>query len=144
MFPHANNFLYKIIIAIDQLYRKTSPEAQYESSRKNERIWQELTTQYLITPSPSCKPEDSREPDIITRQPSDTITQTRFFLSLDHAIHWCCAGRGWSVQSTAPRTLGEVKETPSKLKNAPHIQILVTGSVRLIGTTMFILNCSLS
>ncbi len=137
MFPQTLN------LSTDQLYRKTSPEAQYKSSRENERIWQELTQQ-LITASPDSA-EDRRQCDIIiTRHPSDTIQQTCVFPSLDHAIHWCCAGRGWSVQSTAPRRLGEVRETPSKLKNAPHIQVLVTGSVRLIGTTMFILNCSLS
>ncbi len=127
---------YLFSLFLDQLYRKASAEAQYKTSLENEKIWHELHRDLLKQKISSLSKDDVD--DHVTNQ------ATRFFSSLDHAIQWCCAGRSVCVQSTAPHKLAEVQETPHRLVATPHIQVLVTGSVRLVGTAMFVLNCSIS
>ena len=139
-----------IILSIsftDQTYRKATPQAQWESSLTNQQVWQELYQSHPHPPhnqSQTCThPVQPLTDESISQTTGCKHTQTRFFPSLDQATQWCCSGRGVTLTSTSPHKLTEVEPTPSELMEADHVQVLVTGSVRLVGVMMFILDCSI-
>lgn len=74
----------------------------------------------------------------------ESQAKTRYFPCLDKAIQWCSVGRGLNVKTTSPpsQDLLESEMPPPDLMNACHVQVLVTGSVRLVGTVMYVLGCS--
>ena len=70
--------------------------------------------------------------------------KTRYFPCLDKAIQWCSVGRGLNIKTTSPPSedLFKNEMPPADFMNADHVQVLVTGSVRLVGTVMYVLDCS--
>lgn len=65
------------------------------------------------------------------------------FICLSQALRWCSAGRDLSLPPLSPETKmsGNSPLVPEVLE-ASHIQILVTGSLHLVGATMNILGCT--
>ena len=65
------------------------------------------------------------------------------FTCLSQALRWCSAGRDLSLPPPSPETKmsGSSPLVPEILE-ASHIQILVTGSLHLVGATMNILGCT--
>ena len=67
-----------------------------------------------------------------------TLPRTTVFSCIDHALHWITSGRDPTLPRpsddlTAPHPL------PLDIANATHIQLLVTGSLHLVGTVMSVM-----
>ena len=60
---------------------------------------------------------------------NDYGTVTREFSSIYTALQWATQGRELSMDTE----IDLEEEIPSKLKNVDHIQVLVTGSLHLVG-----------
>ena len=128
---------------------QSSAEGQYEISKLNQQAWQELCKSEIKKPDQNAFTSTNiQETTKASAQNgykmSETLVnqetaKTKYFTSVDQAIQWCCKGRGLTLNSTSPDKLTNVDITPTDLINADHVQILITGSVRLVGTAMFVI-----
>lgn len=65
------------------------------------------------------------------------------FVCLSRALRWCSAGRDTSLPPSSPEAKSSVTNAPLvEVSKASHVQVLVTGSLHLVGAAMNILGCS--
>lgn len=90
---------------------------------------------------------DATRQPIVTSGTNSTIQSDRslhvptvIFPCVSHALKWILQDRDDSI----PDASTPVPELPSKLKNARHIQLLVTGSLHLVGNVLSIIDPGLS
>ena len=66
------------------------------------------------------------------------------FDCLSRALRWCSAERDLSLPPPSPETKMSSDNPPHlvEVSEASHVQVLVTGSLHLVGAAMNILGCS--
>jgi len=63
-----------------------------------------------------------------------TLPRTAMFTCINHALHWITSGRGHSLPLLHDKM--EISPHVPPPDKAAHIQLLVTGSLYLVGTVM--------
>ena len=120
--------IYNHSFLTDQLNVKSPYAEQLDRSRANERVWVELL---LGLPPHSLTADVGASPGSARTIAFDCIT---------HALHWASGGRHTppSPQVTLPSPPPS-PTFPKTLGEAAHIQVLVTGSLHLVGGVMGLL-----
>ena len=126
-------------------------DCQRARTEANKKAWLELQSQpYVqgagdhVINSSNLTNKDTPFPDSgdISFSPMDEDHMATFSC-LSQAIRWCSAGRDGSLPPPSP----EVKLPPTKppileVSEASHVQVLITGSLHLVGAAMNILGCT--
>ena len=111
---------------------RVTVDDQFARCKAIEQTWLQLhTEQQLFTCGAKLTNESS---------PADHVTlpRTTVFSCVNHALHWITSGRDSTLpppsdDMTAPHPL------PPDIAKATHIQLLVTGSLHLVGTVMSVM-----
>lgn len=120
----------------DQLNSTTSFADQLHRARINERAWVELQ---LGLPPHSLTPPTATDGQSMGQAGPGTCSGTATFDCIAHALHWVTGGR-LTVPSSQLATLSPPPSpTFPQLSEAAHIQVLVTGSLHLVGGVMGLL-----
>lgn len=111
---------------------------QLNRTRANERAWVEL--QLGLLPHSLTSPTGTSAHSIgeVGLGTSTRTTKTAAFDCIAHALHWATGGR--QAQPSSQVLSPPPSPTfPTSLGEATHIQVLVTGSLHLVGGVMGLL-----
>ena len=64
------------------------------------------------------------------------------FNCLSQALRWCSAGRDPSLPPPSPEAKISTLLPLIEVSEAAHVQVLITGSLHLVGAAMNILGCT--
>ena len=64
------------------------------------------------------------------------------FNCLSQALQWCSAGRDPSLPPPSPEAKISTVVPLEEVSEATHVQVLITGSLHLVGAAMNILGCT--
>lgn len=100
-----------------------SNETRLKTCEKNFQCWQSLQNERLVL-------ENTNNDVISTTEQSNNIASC--FPCVSSAFRWIARGRDANIGQPDL----DAPETPEKLLNAKHTQVVVTGSLHLVGTVM--------
>ncbi|GFN94006.1 folylpolyglutamate synthase [Plakobranchus ocellatus] len=119
----------------DRYYNTFSWKKMMEKARSNQAVWDNLT------PSPSSVSPD-RTAESCGRPSQDksflTSPSSQAFPCILHALAWATQGRDSNVKVKDHRGV-DLPEAPQFLQKAEHVQILITGSLHLVGGALEVL-----
>ena len=132
------NIADSTVVSGDQLNFMTSFSEQLNRTRANERAWVELQL--------GLPPHSLTSPTVTSAQSigqaglgtSTGTTKTVAFDCIAHALHWATGGRQ-ALPSSQTLSPPPSPTFPTSLSEATHIQVLVTGSLHLVGGVMGLL-----
>lgn len=103
-------------------------DGQLERVKLNQQAWTEL----------SLRTNQSGSDGHMTCQ--DTSPHSLHFDCIGHALQWVLSGRTYTLPT--PTTPTPLPTLPPTVSQATHIQLLVTGSLYLVGGVLRALGCS--
>ena len=108
------------ISAADTTNLMVTQDEQCRKAQANQQAWMELTN-------------PDRSSSHVTQM--DTLPNAQVFRCIKHALLWALSGRPSPLPPTST-TPPPLPPTPSTIHEATHIQLLVTGSLHLVGAVM--------
>ncbi|XP_067661824.1 folylpolyglutamate synthase, mitochondrial-like isoform X3 [Haliotis asinina] len=142
----------------DQINRTVTKEKQLSFSQVNKKIWDQINAQSDETPQSSNS--TTNKPNIIDSAvqngalnanqfdlnrnncnsneiPSEGSAESHAFPCILQALYWAGQGRDTNVKLP---TDADIPPISDKLQDSTHIQILITGSLHLVGGALGLLN----
>ena len=114
-------------------------DTQRARTEANKKAWLELQSQ-------SHDQADGHviEPTILDAQTLQTSEDhIAIFVCLSQALRWYSAGRDPALLPSSPEAKSSAANPPlDVVSEASHVQVLVTGSLHLVGAAMNTLGCS--
>ena len=108
-------------------------DTQRSRTEANKRAWLELHS----------KSHDGHVTSPDTQRVPMSEDNIATFVCLSRALRWCSAGRDSALRPSSPEAKTSTANQPlDEVSKANHIQVLVTGSLHLVGAAMNILGCS--
>ncbi|XP_002730447.2 folylpolyglutamate synthase, mitochondrial-like [Saccoglossus kowalevskii] len=116
------------VIGIDRSFLEIPIQAEHDVCEENRQAWQSLQEE---VERDSISPESSSR----TESDQDSSKYVRFEC-VKHALQWLSCGK----DSYLPKPRSEDPTPPQPVMEADHVQVLVTGSLYLIGCVIQILD----
>ena len=130
-------------------------DSQLSRTKHNHQAWLEVTK--CLEASEDIESVQKRQrqglvtssPDPLTlcycgkTTPNFQADNARVFTCISDMIKWCNPGTNDAEDETSDTILAPPTSSPNKLEDADLIQVLVTGSLHLVGATMNALGCKL-
>jgi len=123
-------FRYPLVCATDQTTLRWTLDHQSPRSRANEQNSLQLHTQKQLSTS-GTKLTQQNGTGVHVTLPRPTV-----FPCINHALHWITSGRDSSLPLLHDETPISPHPPPPDIAKATHIQLLVTGSLHLVGAVM--------
>ena len=119
---------------VDQTNFMVTKEGQCARTKENESVWLELHRQTHTGHVTKLTNEEGA----VCHMTSAPVTQV--FNCIRDALQWCASDRDPILSAAAPSS--PHPPPPTVVAKADHIQLLVIGSLHLVGTVMNVLGCS--
>jgi len=100
---------------------------QKARSKAIEKTWLQLHTEKQLVTGDTTLTDQSGPSNV-------TLPRTAVFACINHALHWITSGRDHSLPLLHDKM--EISSRVPPPDKATHIQLLVTGSLHLVGAVM--------
>ena len=121
---------------IDQTNLTVTIDCQRARTESNKRAWVEL--QSLSRDNHVIK-QDAPSHRVASPMKEDKMAT---FDCLSQALRWCSAGKDTSLPPASPEAKMSTNPSLVPISEATHVQILITGSLHLVGAAMNLLGCT--
>lgn len=118
-------------------------DCQRARTESNKQAWLELQSlshdtqvDHMTSPINQVAPLDHHTSSSMTEDKMAT------FNCLSQALRWCSAGRDPSLPPPSPEAKTSAVLPLVEVSEAAHVQVLITGSLHLVGAAMNILGCT--
>lgn len=119
------NCAFDIAIFITNMLDTNLSETKESNKCKQfEEIWHDIDSQILTAPE--------------SHKNSHRHQITEIFPSINDAILWCQKGQSENIEQQ--KSWNSFRPVPAFLREATHVQILVTGSIHLVGGVLALIN----
>lgn len=126
-------FIVQFVCASDQTNLRVTLDDQYARSKAIEQTWLQLHTEKQLSTSGTKLTNQSGPGGHVT------LPRTTVFPCINHALHWITSGRDSSLPLPHDETPISPHPPPPDIAKATHIQLLVTGSLHLVGAVMTVM-----
>ena len=127
----------------DQTNLTVTLDCQRARTESNKQAWLELQSpshdhqgDYMTSPTNQDSP--------LRHQATSPMKEDKMatFNCLGQALRWCSAGKDSSLPPPSPEAKASTDFPLVEVSEATHVQVLITGSLHLVGAAMNILGCS--
>lgn len=135
---------YSIPLSSDQMNLMVTQDGQCLRSKTYEQAWIELCAEYKTQLSDHPQPPANSHVVKLATEKSpesngDRSNKTMVFNCITHTLHWVASERDPSLPPSASDPSPPPSPPPHQLTSADHVQLLVTGSLHLVGDVMSVL-----